>query len=67
MATTRRFANMLNEQPSNAVSTYARLSLAGKAKSEMVSKREKARNKLIDQLGRKPTDAEIEAYMRTMP
>lgn len=57
MATNASFSNMLNEN------VYNSLQKEKAAATDLTSKRESIRNKLIDQLGRKPTEEEIDAIL----
>jgi hypothetical protein len=53
--TQRSFDNMLNP--------YASLQMQKEQAQALTSKRERVRNVLIDQLGRKPTEDEIDAAL----
>ena len=55
--TTRSFGNMLNENP------YVSLQVKKAESAELVSDRERIRNKFIDEMGRKPTDEELDALL----
>ena len=55
--TTRSFGNMLNENP------YVSLQVKKAESAELTSDRERLRNQFIDQMGRKPTDAELDALL----
>lgn len=55
MSTNRSFGNMLNE----GVNAYKSIQDA----KEITSDRERLRNQFIDQMGRKPTDEELDALL----
>jgi len=57
--TTRSFGNMLNEQ----VNAYQSLQVEKQQSKELTSDRERLRNQFIDQQGRKPTEAELDALL----
>jgi len=54
MPTSSSFGDMLNEN------IYARLQTKKEESKTLTSQRERIRNQLIDQLGRKPTEEEID-------
>lgn len=57
--TTRSMGSMLNEN----VNAYKSLQVAKEQSKELVSDRERIRNQFIDQMGRKPTDEELDALL----
>lgn len=57
--TTRSMGSMLNEN----VNAYKSLQVAKEQSRELVSDRERIRNQFIDQMGRKPTDEELDALL----
>jgi len=57
MSTNRSFGNMLNENP------YVSLQVKKAESRELTSDRERIRNKFIDEMGRKPSDAELDALL----
>lgn len=55
--TNRSFGDMLNDN------VYTKLQEKKEESKTLTSERERIRNKFIDQMGRKPTEAEIDALL----
>jgi hypothetical protein len=55
--TNRSFGNMLNDN------IYTRLQKEKESARQLTSERERIRNKFIDQVGRKPSEQEIDALL----